>query len=99
MSAKALTTKCNPITEITLFCNLACSSSISLIVLLYLSKQISTAETSNLGAKTDYMIRLLDIVKTKAEQGDIDIMMKFTLSALWNLTGYFERTFYSLYLF
>ncbi|KAG8192667.1 hypothetical protein JTE90_009696 [Oedothorax gibbosus] len=64
----------------------------SVAICSILAARISTAETSNLGAKTDYMIRLLDIVKTKAEQGDIDIMMKFTLSALWNLTDESPKT-------
>ncbi|KAK8773725.1 hypothetical protein V5799_011743 [Amblyomma americanum] len=49
--------------------------------------QISTSETSSLGAKPEYMERLLRIVKSKLYAGEVDIMMKFTLSALWNLTG------------
>lgn len=50
-------------------------------------RQISTSETSSLGAKPLYMERLLRIVKSKLFAGEVDIMMKFTLSALWNLTG------------
>ncbi|GFT51966.1 protein zyg-11 homolog [Nephila pilipes] len=64
----------------------------SVAICSILAARISTVETSNLGAKTDYMNRLLDIVKTKKEQGDIDIMMKFTLSALWNLTDESPKT-------
>ncbi|XP_055931857.1 protein zyg-11 homolog B-like [Argiope bruennichi] len=64
----------------------------SVAICSILAARISTVETSNLGAKTDYMNRLLDIVKTKKEQGDVDIMMKFTLSALWNLTDESPKT-------
>ncbi|GFQ78435.1 protein zyg-11 homolog B [Trichonephila clavata] len=64
----------------------------SVAICSILAARISTVETSNLGAKTNYMNRLLDIVKTKKEQGDIDIMMKFTLSALWNLTDESPKT-------
>ena len=48
--------------------------------------QISTDQTSQLGAKPNYMKKLLTIVKLKMEGLDVDITMKFTLSALWNLT-------------
>lgn len=54
-----------------------------------LAAKISTLETSTLGAKPIYMETLLGIVKSKVEQAtdtELDIMLKFTLSALWNLT-------------
>ena len=49
--------------------------------------QIPTEQTSQLGAKANYMKKLLDIVKSKMNMQAVDITMKFTLSALWNLTG------------
>ncbi|XP_035214412.1 protein zyg-11 homolog B-like isoform X1 [Stegodyphus dumicola] len=64
----------------------------SVAICSILAARISTVETSNLGEKSAYMIRLLDIVKSKADHGEIDIMMKFTLSALWNLTDESPRT-------
>lgn len=60
-----------------------------------LAAKISTTETSALGAKPVYMETLLHIVRTRVEQSkaqsvpretEPDIMLKFTLSALWNLT-------------
>ena len=54
-----------------------------------LAAKISTLETSTLGAKPIYMETLLGIVKSKVESAtdtELDIMLKFTLSALWNLT-------------
>lgn len=52
-----------------------------------LAAKISTVETSSLGAKPVYMETLLEIVTNKVGlEGDPDIMLKFTLSALWNLT-------------
>ena len=49
--------------------------------------QIPTEQTSRLGTKEVYMTKLLRIVKDKALVKSTDITMKFTLSALWNLTG------------
>lgn len=40
-----------------------------------------------LGAKARYMKKMLELVKQKVENKVIDITLKFTLSALWNLTG------------
>ena len=62
-----------------------------------LAAKISTDETSSLGAKPIYMETLLQVVKSKvyaSQQVPVvppaelepDIMLKFTLSALWNLT-------------
>lgn len=49
--------------------------------------KISTSETSQLGSESKYMHKLLRLVRSKKESGTVDITMKFTLSALWNLTG------------
>jgi len=58
-----------------------------------LAAKISTSETSNLGAKPVYMETLLDIVRSRIHFGsDHDIMLKFTLSALWNLTDESPKT-------
>ena len=51
--------------------------------------QIPTMETSLLGAEARYMTKMLDIVKDKMQQASVDVTMRFTLSALWNLTGKF----------
>lgn len=62
-----------------------------------LAAKISTQETSTLGAKPVYMETLLQIVRSKVQgphqatgaapaELEPDIMLKFTLSALWNLT-------------
>ncbi|XP_054723856.1 protein zyg-11 homolog B-like [Uloborus diversus] len=64
----------------------------SVAICSILAARISTAETSNLGAKFSYMRRLLSIIRTKMDQGEVDIMMKFTLSALWNLTDESPKT-------
>jgi len=55
--------------------------------LLLFFVQIPTEQTSQLGAKASYMKKLLNIVKEKTENESSDITMRFTLSALWNLTG------------
>jgi Zyg-11 family protein len=58
-----------------------------------LAAKISTTETSNLGAKPIYMETLLDIVRSRVQYAsDHDIMLKFTLSALWNLTDESPKT-------
>ncbi|XP_013407895.1 protein zyg-11 homolog B [Lingula anatina] len=51
-----------------------------------LAAKIPTEQTSQLGTKLRYMQKLLSIVKEKAESQVVDITMKFSLSALWNLT-------------
>ncbi|XP_076353569.1 protein zyg-11 homolog B-like [Tachypleus tridentatus] len=58
----------------------------SVAICSILAAKISTAETSCLGAKPSFMERLLNIVQSKMDEPEVDIMMKFTLSALWNLT-------------
>ncbi|XP_070563133.1 protein zyg-11 homolog B-like isoform X2 [Ptychodera flava] len=50
-----------------------------------LAAKISTEQTALLGSKP-YMKKLLNIVKKKAEEIQADVTLKFTLSALWNLT-------------
>lgn len=51
-----------------------------------LAAKISTAETSKLGSNPQYMRKLLQMVESKVNHFVVDITMKFTLSALWNLT-------------
>ncbi|KAK2191886.1 hypothetical protein NP493_43g02052 [Ridgeia piscesae] len=51
-----------------------------------LAAKIPSEQTSRLGAKQSYMNKLLTIVRGKADNQSVDITMKFTLSALWNLT-------------
>ena len=58
-----------------------------------LAAKISTADTSHLGAKPVYMEALLEIVRQRVTTlGENDIMLKFTLSALWNLTDESPKT-------
>lgn len=64
----------------------------SVAICSILAAKISTSETSSLGAKPQYMERLLKIVQSKLYVGEVDIMMKFTLSALWNLTDESPKT-------
>ncbi|XP_053655723.1 protein zyg-11 homolog B [Cherax quadricarinatus] len=51
-----------------------------------LAAKISTTQTALLGAKSVYMRKLLSLVQTRMEERAVDITLKFTLSALWNLT-------------
>lgn len=51
-----------------------------------LAAKVSTAETSELGSRPVYMRKLLAMVQSRVETKTSDITMKFTLSALWNLT-------------
>ncbi|KAJ8929467.1 hypothetical protein NQ314_017847 [Rhamnusium bicolor] len=51
-----------------------------------LAAKVSTEETSKLGAKPVYMKKLLAMVQSRVESKMSDITLKFTLSALWNLT-------------
>lgn len=51
-----------------------------------LAAKVSTGETSVLGAKPVYIRKLLSMVHSRVETKLSDITMKFTLSALWNLT-------------
>ena len=58
----------------------------SVAICSILAAKISTAETTVLGSTPKYMRKLLSIVRTEKEQQTVDITLKFTLSALWNLT-------------
>ncbi|CAH1132300.1 unnamed protein product [Ceutorhynchus assimilis] len=51
-----------------------------------LASKVSTEETSELGARPVYMRKLLSMVQSRVETQVSDITLKFTLSALWNLT-------------
>ncbi|XP_050704069.1 protein zyg-11 homolog isoform X2 [Eriocheir sinensis] len=51
-----------------------------------IAAKISTAQTTLLGAKNEYMQKLLTLVKRRMEEKTVDMTLKFTLSALWNLT-------------
>lgn len=52
-----------------------------------LAAKLSTSETTVLGSTPKYMRKLLAMVRAKMETQSVDITLKFTLSALWNLTG------------
>ncbi|KAI4503158.1 hypothetical protein M0802_002202 [Mischocyttarus mexicanus] len=58
----------------------------SVAICSILAAKISTIETSLLGAQPQYMSKLLTMVRSKLQYKSVDITMKFTLSALWNLT-------------
>ncbi|XP_054290704.1 protein zyg-11 homolog B-like [Macrosteles quadrilineatus] len=58
----------------------------SVAICSILAAKISTCETSRLGSRQPYMRKLLSLVRGKMETKTVDITMKFTLSALWNLT-------------
>lgn len=60
-----------------------------MICLSLSAAKISTSETSLLGSQPQYMRKLLSIVRSKMQACSVDITIKFTLSALWNLTGEF----------
>ncbi|XP_069006152.1 protein zyg-11 homolog isoform X1 [Embiotoca jacksoni] len=56
------------------------------IISILAAKQLSTEQTAQLGAELFIVKQLLHIVRQKATQGVVDATLKFTLSALWNLT-------------
>lgn len=58
----------------------------SVAICSILAAKISTDKTSLLGAKSRYMKKMLQLVKQKVDNNVIDMTLKFTLSALWNLT-------------
>lgn len=58
----------------------------SVAICSILAAKISTSETSQLGSEPKYMHKLLRLVRAKKDAKTVDITMKFTLSALWNLT-------------
>lgn len=59
----------------------------SVAICSILAAKISTSETTVLGSTPKYMRKLLGMVRAKMESNQVDITLKFTLSALWNLTG------------
>ncbi|KAK6621766.1 hypothetical protein RUM44_001573 [Polyplax serrata] len=58
----------------------------SVAICSILAAKICTNETHLLGAQPVFMRKLLEIVRNKVETQCVDITIKFTLSALWNLT-------------
>jgi len=64
----------------------------SVAICSILAAKISTEETSTLGSHASYMKKLLSIVRGRMQENVMDITMKFTLSALWNLTDESPRT-------
>lgn len=48
--------------------------------------KITTQETSKLGSSSNYMQKLLKLVQRRTVERSVDVTLKFTLSALWNLT-------------
>lgn len=55
-------------------------------IISILAAKLSTEQTAQLGAELFIVKQLLHIVQQKALQGVVDATLKFTLSALWNLT-------------
>uniref|UniRef100_A0A671V5M9 Zyg-11 family member, cell cycle regulator n=1 Tax=Sparus aurata TaxID=8175 RepID=A0A671V5M9_SPAAU len=55
-------------------------------IISILAAKLSTEQTAQLGAELFIVKQLLHIVSQKATQGMVDATLKFTLSALWNLT-------------
>ncbi len=49
------------------------------------ASKITTHETSQLGSNSN-MQKLLKLVRRRIEERTVDVTLKFTLSALWNLT-------------
>uniref|UniRef100_A0A8C1MUP4 Zyg-11 homolog (C. elegans) n=1 Tax=Cyprinus carpio TaxID=7962 RepID=A0A8C1MUP4_CYPCA len=55
-------------------------------IISILAAKLSTEQTAQLGAELFIVKQLLHIVRQKTCQGMVDATLKFTLSALWNLT-------------
>uniref|UniRef100_A0A674NDN1 Zyg-11 family member, cell cycle regulator n=1 Tax=Takifugu rubripes TaxID=31033 RepID=A0A674NDN1_TAKRU len=55
-------------------------------IISILAAKLSTEQTAQLGAEMFIVKQLLHIVRQKATQVMVDATLKFTLSALWNLT-------------
>ena len=64
----------------------------SVAICSILAAKISTEQTSELGSHASYMKKLLSIVRTRMQENHLDITLKFTLSALWNLTDESPKT-------
>ena len=58
----------------------------------FAAAKISTQETSQLGSQARYMNKLLSIVRKKVTEKTMDVTLKFSLSALWNLTDESPQT-------
>ncbi|BFY99650.1 hypothetical protein BsWGS_02689 [Bradybaena similaris] len=58
----------------------------SVAICSILAAKISTEQTTILGAKARYMKKLLMLVEERLMNHELDITLRFTLSALWNLT-------------
>ncbi|CAL1542443.1 unnamed protein product [Lymnaea stagnalis] len=58
----------------------------SVAICSILAAKISTEQTTILGAKARYMKKLLMLVEERLVIRELDITLRFTLSALWNLT-------------
>ncbi|XP_005110536.1 protein zyg-11 homolog B [Aplysia californica] len=58
----------------------------SVAICSILAAKISTEQTTILGAKARYMKKLLMLVEERLVNQELDITLRFTLSALWNLT-------------
>ena len=54
-----------------------------ILLFLLLAAKITTVQTTELGSNIINMQKLLSVVKTKKEDRQIDITLKYTLSALW----------------
>ncbi|XP_076873313.1 protein zyg-11 homolog [Brachyhypopomus gauderio] len=55
-------------------------------IISILAAKLSTEQTAQLGDELPIVKQLLHIVLQKTSQGTVDATLKFTLSALWNLT-------------
>uniref|UniRef100_A0AAY4CTY3 Protein zer-1 homolog-like C-terminal domain-containing protein n=1 Tax=Denticeps clupeoides TaxID=299321 RepID=A0AAY4CTY3_9TELE len=55
-------------------------------IISILAAKLSTEQTAQLGAELFIVKQLLHIVRQKTSQVTVDATLKFTLSALWNLT-------------
>ncbi|XP_044157430.1 protein zyg-11 homolog B [Bufo gargarizans] len=55
-------------------------------IISILAAKLSTEQTAQLGAELFIVRQLLQIVRQKTSQSLVDTTLKFTLSALWNLT-------------
>nr|XP_014350031.1 PREDICTED: protein zyg-11 homolog B [Latimeria chalumnae] len=55
-------------------------------IISILAAKLSTEQTAQLGAELFIVKQLLHIVEQKTNQNTVDTTLKFTLSALWNLT-------------
>ena len=61
-------------------------------MIFLIAARVSSQETSQLGSHTRYMKKLLKLIKQRMAEQSIDITLKFTLSALWNLTDESPKT-------